>query len=310
MEQQLRVQEKDGGARLDKFIVTRLPELSRAFAQQLIDEGFVRVNERARDANYRVRAGETIRVSVPPPQPTDAQPEQIPLAIIYEDEALIVINKPAGMVVHPAAGHAHGTLANAVLGYAPGLIIGNAERPGIVHRLDRDTSGLIVIAKTDDALKNLQQQFSGRTVHKTYLALAHGRVAVEQGKIDAPLARDPHDRKKFAVVNNASARAAVTYFRVLQRMPEYTLLQVEPQTGRTHQIRVHLAFIHHPVVGDTIYNRTRNRLGLARQFLHAWRIEFAHPRTGARLEFSAPLPDDLREALQHAGGAPDALDKA
>jgi len=266
----------------------------------------VRVGTRTRKSNYRVSVGETISVQVPPPQPTTAHGEAIPLAIVYEDDALLVVNKPAGMVVHPAAGHATGTLVNAVLGHAPDLVVGNAGRPGIVHRLDRDTSGLIIIAKQDDALRKLQHQFATRTVHKTYLALVDGNVSVVQGQIEASLGRDPKDRKKFAVVTLPGAREAVTVFRVVESLSDYTLLQVEPQTGRTHQIRVHLAFIHHPVVGDEVYGRTRrNALGLERQFLHAWRIAFEHPVTGARLELTAPLPADLAVALLRAGGNAD-----
>lgn len=301
----LRVEADEGGQRLDKFVPAKLPGLSRTFAQQLIQDGQVCVAGRARKANYRVSPGDTVTVVIPPAQPAAVRGENIPLSIVFEDDTLLVVNKPAGMVVHPAAGHASGTLVNAVLGYAPDLVVGNAERPGIVHRLDRDTSGLIVIAKDDQAIKSLQRQFSSRLVHKTYLALVQGSVNVPQGKIEAPLARDPRDRKRFAVVASSASREAVTVFRVAQRLREFSLLEVEPQTGRTHQIRVHLAFIHHPVVGDAVYGRTRaNSLGLGRQFLHAWRLGFVHPRTGRAVQFTAPLPDDLRAALTRAGGDP------
>ncbi len=306
MEELLTVGEAEGGERLDKFVAARLPELSRSFAQQLIEEGQIRVDGRARKANYHVRQGEKVSVLLPPPQPAVARAEDIPLTIVFEDKDLLVVDKPAGMVVHPAAGHEGGTLVNAVLGHAPDLVVGNAERPGIVHRLDRDTSGLIVIAKNDKALKNLQAQFASRTVHKTYLALVDGRVQVQQGRIEAPLGRDPHDRKRFSVKAAGVAREAVTVFRVAQRLRDHTLLLVEPQTGRTHQIRVHLAFIHHPVVGDEMYGRSRkNALGLERQFLHAWRLAFMHPGTEQPLEFIAPLPADLRAALVQAGGNPE-----
>jgi 23S rRNA pseudouridine1911/1915/1917 synthase len=305
MEETLNVGAGESGERLDRFVASKLPTLSRSFIQQLIEDGMIRVEGRAPKANYRVRAGETIRVRVPPPQPTEAHAENIPLTIVYEDDALLVIDKPAGMVVHPAAGHTSSTLVNAVLGHAPDLVVGNVERPGLVHRLDRDTSGLIVIAKNDEAVRQLQRQFAARTVHKTYLALVDGRVEVAQGKIEAPLGRDPRDRKKFAVVTTPGAREAVTIFRVAEQLSDYTLLRVEPQTGRTHQIRVHLAFIHHPVVADAVYGRSRqNALGLSRQFLHAWRLALVHPVTGAPLEFTAPLPDDLGEALARAGGNP------
>ncbi len=303
MDETIQVDAAESGQRLDKLIAVKLPNLSRSFVQQLIDDGLVRVGEHIRKPNYRVSAGDIINVTIPPPEPAHARAEDIPLTIVYEDDALLVVNKPAGMVVHPAAGHTSGTLVNAVLGHAPDLIVGNAERPGIVHRLDRDTSGLIVVAKSDAALKRLQHQFATRTVHKTYLALVDGNVPVPEGKIDAPLGRAPNDRKKFAVATAPQAREAITSFRVAERLPDYTLLQVEPLTGRTHQIRVHLAFIHHPVVGDEVYGRSRkNALGLERQFLHAWRIAFVHPLTGAPLEFTAPLPADLGTALVRAGG--------
>ncbi len=296
---------EDSGERLDKFITTRLGSLSRSFVQQLIEDGHVQVQGHTGKANYRLSAGDNVRIEIPPPEPVQAHPQDIPLSIVYEDEALLVIDKPAGMVVHPAAGHASGTVVNAVLWHAPEIVVGNAERPGIVHRLDRDTSGLLVIAKQDEALHHLQEQFASHEVHKTYLALVQGRVAVAEGRIDAPLGRDPRDRKKIAVVTSGSARNAITVFRVAERLQDYTLLRVEPQTGRTHQIRVHLAFIHHPIAGDAMYGGARkNKLGLERQFLHAWRLYFTHPLTGQRVEFSAPLPLDLRQALERAGGDP------
>jgi 23S rRNA pseudouridine1911/1915/1917 synthase len=305
MDENVLVGADEDGRRLDKFLATRLPALSRSFAQHLIAEGHVRVAGRVREPDFRVSAGEVVSVEVPPPQPTAARGEAIPLSIVYEDDALLVVNKPAGMVVHPAAGHSTGTLVNAVLGHSPDLVIGNAERPGIVHRLDRDTSGLIVIAKTDAALENLQQQFARQAVHKTYLALVHGRVQPSRGKIDAPVGRDPRDRKRMAVTAVQAARAAQTVFAVVERMADTTLLRVEPHTGRTHQIRVHLAFIGHPVVGDPVYGpHGANNLGLRRQFLHAWQLAFTHPVTGAALTFTAPLPLDLQQALRRAGGDP------
>ncbi|MDL1895897.1 RluA family pseudouridine synthase [Anaerolineae bacterium CFX7] len=289
------------GARLDKFICAQRGDLSRAFAQTLITQGQARVNGVTRKANYLVKAGDAVTLEIPPPAPTQLQPETIALAILYEDAALLVVNKPAGMVVHPAAGHAAGTLANAVLGHAPDIVTGNAERPGIVHRLDRDTSGVMLIAKTDAALHNLQAQFAARAIHKTYLALVNGDVQTPEGKIDAPLGRDPRDRKKMAIAMTGRARQAVTVFRVLARNAKYSALQVEPETGRTHQIRVHLAFLKHPVVADALYGKRKNDLGLERQFLHAWRIALKHPVTGAACAFSAPLPNDLLDALTNAG---------
>lgn len=290
----------EGGVRLDKYLSAQLPDLSRSFAQALIAEGHVRVAGTARKANYTVKPGDRIELEIPPPEPTAARAQEIPLDILFEDAALLVINKPAGMVVHPGAGHATGTLVNAVLGHAPEIVTGNAERPGIVHRLDRDTSGVLLVAKTDTALHELTRQFSGREIHKTYLALVQGVVKTPAAEIDAPLARDPHDRKKIAICANPNARAAVTRYRVLAQTEKFALLRVEPETGRTHQIRVHLAFIKHPVVADAVYGKRKNDLGLERQFLHAWRIRLKHPTTGRVLEFEAPLPKDLTEALARA----------
>lgn len=287
--------------RLDKFIAAQRPDLSRTFIQTLIETGSVRVEEQQRKANYAVKAGDRIVLEIPPPVPTAAQPEAIPLDILYQDDALIVINKAAGMVVHPAAGHSGGTVVNAVLAHDPDIVTGNVERPGIVHRLDRDTSGVLLIARTDAALHALQAQFAARTIHKTYLAMVTGDVRTPQGKIDAPIARDAHDRKRMAIVQTEQARAAVTVFYVLAHSAKYSLLRIEPETGRTHQIRVHLAFLKHPVVADAMYGKAKNDLGLERQFLHAWRIELTHPETGKRLTFQAPLPQDLRDAAQRAG---------
>ncbi len=287
--------------RLDKFLDARRADLSRSFLQTLIANGNVQVNGAARKPNYSVKDGHLVTLEIPPPATATAAPENIPLEILYEDDDLLVIDKRAGMVVHPAAGHPSGTLVNAVLGHDPDIVTSNQERPGIVHRLDRDTSGVMLIAKNDAALRELQRQFAAREIHKTYLALVNGVVKTPQGKIDAPLARDPRDRKKMAIVQNASARDAVTNFSVLAHADKYTLLRVEPETGRTHQIRVHLAFLKHPVVADEVYGKTKNALGLTRQFLHAWQISFTHPRTQARMTWTASLPTDLKNALTQVG---------
>ncbi|MBI4675267.1 MAG: RluA family pseudouridine synthase [Chloroflexi bacterium] len=301
MTELLQVEIQDQGMRLDKFLTAQRPALSRAFVQTLIADGHVHVGETTRKASYAVKQGDRITLDIPRAAPTAARPETIPLDILYEDDALLVVNKPAGMVVHPAAGHASGTLVNAVLGHAPEIVTGNAERPGIVHRLDRDTSGVMLIAKTDAALHALQKQFAARTIHKTYLALVHGAVPTPQGKIDAPLARDARARKKMAVATTPHARQAVTVFHVLAHSEKYSLLSIEPETGRTHQIRVHLAFLKHPVVGDEMYGKRKNELGLERQFLHAWRIQFEHPLSHTPMTFEAALPPDLRAALARAG---------
>lgn len=289
------------GTRLDRYITEHLPDLSRAAVQRLIDDAYVLVDGIARKASYRVRVGETISVRVPPPEPATPRAEKIPLDILYEDDDLIVINKPAGMVVHPAAGHREGTLVNALLAHCPDLNVGGVERPGIVHRLDSETSGIIVIAKNDAAMRNLQAQFKSQRVHKTYLALVEGIVQPPRGKIDAPIGRDPKHRQRMAVVTRGTSRAAITVYHTLANLGAYTLLEVEPQTGRTHQIRVHLAFLGFPVVGDTVYGKKKNALGLTRQFLHAWKIAFALPRDGRAVSFTAPLADDLRAALHKLG---------
>lgn len=302
MEHTLHVNADSNGERLDKFIAASLPLLSRTFIQSIITDGFVRVDARVRKSNFHVTDGAVVQIEIPPALPTAVQPEPLPLDILFEDDALLVINKPAGLVVHPSAGHQSGTLVNAVLAHAPDIVIGSAERPGIVHRLDRDTSGVMLIAKTDRALKNLQQQFEARTVHKTYLALVRGKPAVPQGKIDAPIARNRLDRQRMSVSTKPGARDSVTVFHVLASNSEYSFLQVEPRTGRTHQIRVHLAYIKHPVVGDETYaKKSAKDLGLDRQFLHAWRIEFNHPASSRPMSFAAPLPPDLRVALSRAG---------
>jgi 23S rRNA pseudouridine1911/1915/1917 synthase len=289
----------ESGSRFDRYVSDRLPTLSRAAVQRLIEDGQIRVDGTPRRASYRVRAGETITVRVPPPEPAAPRAEAIPLDILYEDDDLIVVNKPAGMVVHPAAGHVAGTLVNAILAHCPHLSVGGVERPGIVHRLDSDTSGIIVVAKNDAAMRNLQTQFKSRRVHKTYLALVDGHVEPPRGKIDAPIGRDPKHRQKMAVVTRGKARDAVTIYRMLATPGSYTLLDVEPQTGRTHQIRVHLAFLGFPVVADRIYGKKKNALGLTRQFLHAWKIEFTLPADGREVNFIAPMPEDLRTVLEN-----------
>lgn len=311
MEQNTQLQVEVGGERLDRYISEHLPDLSRATVQRLLDEGNIRVDGRDRKASYRVQVGETISIRIPPPEPTAARAENIPLDIVYEDDNVLVVNKPAGMVVHPAAGHSGGTLVNAVLGHAPKLDVGGEERPGIVHRLDADTSGLIVIAKNDAALRDLQAQFKSRTVHKTYLALVEGKIAPPRGKIIAPIGRDPKHRQQMAVIPPSlvgkgvrglgHAREATTVYRTIANLGDHTLVAAEPQTGRTHQIRVHLSYFGFPIVGDSVYgSKKKNRFGLARQFLHAWKLAFTLPG-GQPVEFTAPLPDDLRVVLEEAG---------
>jgi len=287
--------------RLDKFIAARAPDLSRSAVQRLIGDGLVSVNGTPTDAAHRVGRGDTVVVRIPPPAPTTLKAEHIPLAIVYEDDDVIVIDKPAGLVVHPAAGHDRGTLVHAVLAHAPDLEgVGGETRPGIVHRLDKDTSGLIVVAKNDAAHRELQRQFKAREVHKVYLALVEGRVPQAEGVIDAPIARDRIHRKKMAVL--MGGRAARTRYQVVKvaRVGEqfYTLVEAYPETGRTHQIRVHFAWLGHPLVGDKVYGRKKPSLPITRQFLHAARLTLRLPSGGDRRTFESPLPDELRQVVQ------------
>jgi 23S rRNA pseudouridine1911/1915/1917 synthase len=276
----------------------RLPEWSRARLQALIAGGRVAIAGReAPKPSLRVRAGDRIVVDVPPPEPSTIQPESIPLNVVHEDADVLVIDKPAGLAVHPGAGRRTGTLAHAVLAHAPDLTgIGGELRPGIVHRLDKDTSGLIVVAKNERALRRLQQAIQLRLVRREYTAIVHGRVRRAAGTIDAPIGRDPRHRTRMAVV--AAGRRAVTHFRVAETFADASLLEVRLDTGRTHQIRVHCASIGHPVIGDPVYGRGVPSRGLARQALHAGRLSFPHPTTGAVMAFESPLPEDLRALVR------------
>jgi len=288
----------DGGTRLDKFLAEQVADLSRSAIRRLIDTAQVTVSGEPVKASYKVRPGDLVVVCVPQPEPEEPAAEAIPLSIVYEDQALIVVNKPAGMVIHPAPGHRNGTLVNALLAHCPDLAGDSGDaRPGIVHRLDRDTSGLILVAKNEQIRRALQRQFKDRQVHKVYVALLDGNLEAARGRIEAPLGRDPRHRQRMAVV--PGGREAVTEYRLLASFAggDYSLVEAEPKTGRTHQIRVHFASIGHPVVGDTVYGRRRTRLSMPRQFLHAQRLGFTHPLTGQPLEFSAPLPDDLTTVL-------------
>src|SRR5919112_4244462 len=265
---ELRPARDDLGTRLDRYVADQLPDLSRGTVQGLIESGRVRVDGQQRKPKFRMTPGEVVSVNIPPPQIDEILPDPIPLKIVYEDADVIVVDKPAGMVVHPAPGHPQGTLANALLGHVPGISVGGSQRPGIVHRLDRDTSGLIVAAKTDRGRTSLVTQWERRSVEKTYLALVSGSLGDEEATIDAPIGRDLKNRQRMAVVR--SGRPAVTHFRVVERFPDSTLLEVSIETGRTHQIRVHLAFVGHPVIGDRLYGRARpTNPPLERQFLHA-----------------------------------------
>jgi 23S rRNA pseudouridine1911/1915/1917 synthase len=290
-------------ARLDKFLAEQVPELSRSEIQRLIASGRVTVDGEPAKPSHKVRMGEEVVVLVPAEESTELLPEAIPLEIVYEDPVLLVVDKPAGMVVHPAPGHSGGTLVNALLAHCPELAAGEDDRPGIVHRLDRDTSGLILVAKNEKARRALQRQFKERQVHKAYLALLEGHLHPAWGRIEAAVGRDPHHRQRMSV--QTGGREAVTEYHVLEQFAhrvglaagEYTLIEAEPLTGRTHQIRVHLASIGHPVVGDGVYGRRKTSLPVSRQFLHARRLGFKHPTTGQRLELEAPLPEELAAVL-------------
>jgi 23S rRNA pseudouridine1911/1915/1917 synthase len=291
----LRPQRDDLGARLDRYVADNLPDLSRSTVQNLIESGHILVDDFKRQPKFRVTPGEVITVEIPPPLDDEILPDPIPLNIVYEDRDIIVVDKPAGLVVHPAPGHPRGTLANALVAHSPDISVGGSNRAGIVHRLDKDTSGLIVAAKSDRGRTSLVSQWAEQSVEKTYLALVAGRTEEEEATIEAPIGRDPKNRQRMAVVR--SGRDAVTHFRVVERFANATLLEIKIETGRTHQIRVHLAFIGHPVVGDSLYGRTRDAIpGLDRQFLHASELAIELP-DGTPMRFRSPLPDELQRVL-------------
>jgi 23S rRNA pseudouridine1911/1915/1917 synthase len=285
--------------RLDIFLASRLPEFSRSRLQSLIKDGMVIVGDKP-----AVKSGQILDhpvkviVQLPRPIPSDLTPEAIPLDILFEDGEVLIINKPAGMVVHPAAGHDSGTLVHAALGHAPQIEgIGGVQRPGVVHRLDKDTSGIIVLAKNERAHRWLQDQFRLRKVEKIYLALVDGQPPTPSGRVEAPIGRDGKQRKQMAVVSEAKGRSAESEYHTLESFPRHTLLEVHPITGRTHQIRLHLAFIGCPIVGDTIYGHRHPSLPLQRHFLHAYRLSLCLPGESAARTIIAPLPVELEELL-------------
>ncbi len=286
--------------RLDKILAARFPEHSRSRMQGLIRDGFVQVNQKAIcKSGFTVERGMTIEVHLPPVQPVELKAESIPLKVIFDHPEVVVINKPAGLVVHPAAGHESGTLVNALMGLMPDLEgIGGELRPGIVHRLDKDTSGLILIAKNERAHRFLQDQFRLRQVKKVYLALVDGRPPTPQGRIEAPIARDPAHRKQMAIVPAGKGREAVTEYFTRESFSEHTLIEAHPLTGRTHQIRLHLAFIGCPIAGDTVYGRRKVSLPLSRHFLHAAQLTIRLPGEKQPRTFESPLPPELEHILQ------------
>ncbi len=287
----------DDAARLDRYLVAQLHDYSRSEIQRWIKEGFVLVNERRAKAGMALSEGDVITVMIPPPPPTELVPEDIPLVVLYEDEDVLAIDKPAGMVVHPAAGHSRGTLVNAILYHFPHLDgVGEGGRPGIVHRLDKDTSGIILVAKNPRAHRHLQTQFKQRTIEKTYLALLHGHITPSEGLIDAPIGRHPRHRKRMAIVSPDKGREAQTQYEVLAFYGNTSLVKAHPLTGRTHQIRVHFASIGYPIVGDVVYGRG-DVYKLGRHFLHAHQLRFRRPADETWIELVSPLPEALQGLL-------------
>lgn len=285
--------------RLDKFLVEKLQEFSRARIQGLIADGFVDIDKRAaKKAGQLLENGFIVTVRIPPPVPTELIPEFIPLDILFENDDLIVVNKPAGMVVHPAVGHASGTLVNAVLGYDPELEgIGGEERPGVVHRLDKETSGLILLARNERAHRWLQDQFRLRKVEKTYLALVDGKPPTPSGRVETYIGRDPRHRKQMAIVPESRGREAISEYKTMESFKKHTLLEFHPLTGRTHQIRLHCAFLGCPIVGDKIYGRKKTSLEIERHFLHAYRLKIVLPGENEQRVFEADLPAGLLTVL-------------
>jgi 23S rRNA pseudouridine1911/1915/1917 synthase len=302
MSRQLELELNTPGERVDKALAAAYPDLSRSQWQQLIHDGHVTVDGFPVKASQRLEGGERVRATIPAIAETDIPAQDIPLEIIYEDEDFLAVNKPAGMVVHPAPGHDQGTLVNAVLGHCPDLEgVGGERRPGIVHRLDKDTSGIILVAKNDLTLRHLQRQFKRRSIKKRYLALVIGHIQPPQALIDAPIGRDPRHRKKMAVIppgSSAAARPAQTQYHLLRTYGEFALVECFPRTGRTHQIRVHLAFAGYPVAGDTTYGPRKQALDLSRHFLHAASLDFHRPRDETPISLTAPLAPDLQALLE------------
>ncbi|MCC5895872.1 MAG: RluA family pseudouridine synthase [Alkalibacterium sp.] len=283
--------------RLDKFLNDQLPDNSRSQIQSWIKEEQVTVNGEPSKSNYKVQQDDLIEISVPDPVEIDAKPEDIPIDIVYEDEDVVVVNKPQGMVVHPSLGHENHTLVNALLFHIKDLSgINGKIRPGIVHRIDKDTSGLLMVAKNDVAHEKLAEQLQEKTARREYIGLVHGVIPNDKGTIDAPIGRDPKNRKKFTVIENG--KPSVTHFEVLERFKEFTLLKLQLETGRTHQIRVHMAYIGSKMAGDPLYGPRKTLPGNG-QFLHAESLSFDHPRTGEHLTFKVPLPDIFEETLEY-----------
>ncbi len=305
MSSQIELSVEETSDRLDRYLASQLIDISRSRLQKLIEQGHVQINGNVcTSKKLDVKSGDRIQINIPDAEPLDLQAEDIPLDILYEDDSLLILNKPAGLVVHPSAGHETGTMVNALLAHCPTLPgINGVQRPGIVHRLDKDTTGAIAVAKTEQAFHHLQEQFRTKTARRDYLAIVYGAPPQEQGTIDQPIGRHPVERQKMAVVSDEKGRRAVTHWHVKERLGNYTLMEFELETGRTHQIRVHSAFIGHPIVGDQVYGSGRKSINvnLPGQALHAWRLRLKHPVTEEWIVAIAPLPatfTKLQEVLK------------
>lgn len=285
--------------RIDRYLTEMLPEQSRSFFQKLIRDGFVMVNHIIVKVNYRLKTGDVIEIDIPDAVPTEIVPENIPLDILYEDEDLLIVNKPKGMVVHPAVGHFTGTLVNAIMYHCQGNLSGiNGEiRPGIVHRIDKDTTGPLIICKNDEAHRNIAEQIKEHSVTRRYVGVVAGTFSEESGTVEGAIGRHPNDRKRMTI-NEKNGKPAVTHYRVLQTLKGASFMEFELETGRTHQIRVHMASISHPLLGDTVYGNSKNPYKLQGQALHARTIGFIHPTTGEYIEVSAPIPEYMTELVR------------
>lgn len=297
------VNEEDAGERIDKYLAEVLPDLTRSYLQKVMKQEQVMVAGQPVKANYRLKAEDMVEITIPDAVEPDIKPENIPLDILYEDDYVLVVNKPKGMVVHPAAGHTSGTLVNAVMYHCKENLSGINEvlRPGIVHRIDMDTTGSLIICKNDMAHNHIAEQLKVHSITRKYRAIVHGVIKEDEGRVDAPIGRHPVDRKKMAI-NEKNGKSAVTNYKVLERFRDYTYVECQLETGRTHQIRVHMASLHHPLLGDAVYGPAKCPYKLQGQTLHAATIGFEHPATGEYLELTAPLPEYFKELLRKLRG--------
>ncbi|WP_442914674.1 RluA family pseudouridine synthase [Lacrimispora sp.] len=304
MKQQFTVAAEDGGMRIDKYLSMYCEELSRSYLQKLLKEQEVLVNEKAVKSNYKVSPGETVQLSLPEAVEPEIEAEDMDLDILYEDEDIILINKPKGMVVHPAAGHYSGTLVNGLMAHCRDSLSGinGVMRPGIVHRIDMDTTGVIIVCKNDMAHNSIAEQLKEHSITRKYYAVVHGVLKEDEGTINAPIGRHPVDRKKMSI-NEKNGREAVTHYRVLERFKQFTYVECQLETGRTHQIRVHMASTGHPILGDQVYGPAKYPFRLNGQTLHAGVLGIIHPKSGAYMEFTAPLPEYFEDLLRKLRGA-------